>query len=125
MKRTVFICSLVFLCLATGGAAQGQTKAPKSCPFNIVGTWKSESGSPIYFSFAADGSVTLLSPSTSIPGENFEVVAAFYGGPCVAELARAFENDLTHAKARERREAKAPFLQRLIASVARLMAPQL
>jgi cardiolipin synthase len=56
---------------------------------------------------------------------NFEVVAAFYGGHCVANLARAFEADLTHAKREQRREAKSPFLQRLLDSVARLLAPQL
>ena len=56
---------------------------------------------------------------------NFEVVAAFYGGACVAELARAFEADLAHAKRQERREAKSPFVQRLLDSAARLLAPQL
>jgi cardiolipin synthase len=56
---------------------------------------------------------------------NFEVVAACYGGPFVAELARAFEVDLAHAKRQELREAKSPFLQRLLASAARLLAPQL
>jgi cardiolipin synthase A/B len=56
---------------------------------------------------------------------NFEVVAAFYGGPCVSELARAFEADLTHARRQERREARSPFVHRLLASAARLAAPQL
>jgi len=56
---------------------------------------------------------------------NFEVVAAFYGGPCVADLACAFELDLAHAKRQELREAKSPFVQRLLASAARLLAPQL
>jgi cardiolipin synthase A/B len=56
---------------------------------------------------------------------NFEVVAAFYGGTCVADLARAFEVDLAHAKRQELREAKSPFAQRLLASAARLLAPQL
>jgi cardiolipin synthase A/B len=56
---------------------------------------------------------------------NFEVVAAFYGGTCVADLARAFEVDLAHAKRQELREAKSPFVQRLLASAARLLAPQL
>ena len=56
---------------------------------------------------------------------NFEVVAAFYGGPCVAELAQAFEVDLTHAKPQLRREARSPFAQRLLGSAARLLAPQL
>src|SRR3954470_19970184 len=56
---------------------------------------------------------------------NFEVIAAFYGGPCVTDLARAFEVDLAHAKRQEGREAKSPFAQRLLASAARLLAPQL
>jgi cardiolipin synthase len=56
---------------------------------------------------------------------NFEVVAAFYGGAPVRDLARAFETDLTHAKRQDRREAKSPFIRRLVASAARLLAPQL
>jgi cardiolipin synthase A/B len=56
---------------------------------------------------------------------NFEVVAACYGGPFVAELAHAFEVDLAHAKHHELREAKSPFVHRLLASAARLLAPQL
>lgn len=56
---------------------------------------------------------------------NFEVVAAFYGGQCVSELARAFESDLTGAKSQKRRESRSPFVQRLVASAARLLAPQL
>jgi hypothetical protein len=78
MKRTAFIYSLLLICLAANGAAFAQTEAPKACPFNIVGTWKSEAASadPIYFRFASDGTVTLLSRSTSIPDEDFEVTAA-------------------------------------------------
>jgi cardiolipin synthase A/B len=56
---------------------------------------------------------------------NFEVVAVFYGGPCVADLARAFEVDLAHARPQRRREARSPFAQRLLGSAARLLAPQL
>ena len=56
---------------------------------------------------------------------NFEVVAAFYGGQCVADLARAFEVDLARAKPQLRREARSPFAQRLLGSAARLLAPQL
>jgi len=56
---------------------------------------------------------------------NFEVVAACYGGPFVADLAHAFEVDLAHAKPQVLREAKSPFVQRLLASAARLLAPQL
>jgi hypothetical protein len=78
MKRTVFIYSLMLVCLAAGGEAFGQTNAPKACPFNIVGTWRSEAAAanPILFRFAPDGTVTLLSHSTSIPNEDFEVMAA-------------------------------------------------
>lgn len=56
---------------------------------------------------------------------NFEVVAVFYGGSCVAELASAFENDLKHAQRQTRREASLPFARRLLDSAARLLAPQL
>ncbi|MET0650382.1 MAG: hypothetical protein ABW208_27555 [Pyrinomonadaceae bacterium] len=78
MKRTAFICSLVLFCLVTGEVAYGQTAAPKPCPFNIVGTWKSEAAkeNPILFRFTPDGFVTMLSHSTNIPNEDFEVLAA-------------------------------------------------
>ncbi len=56
---------------------------------------------------------------------NFELIAALYGGPCVAELARAFEKDLTYATREHFHEARSPFLQRLVGSAARLLAPQL
>ncbi len=77
MKRTGFISSLSFICLLTGGAAYGQTEARKACPFNIVGTWKSEAATatPILFRFAPDGTVTLLSPSDAIPNADFETLA--------------------------------------------------
>jgi hypothetical protein len=82
MKRRVFIYSLMLICLATGsvayGQSYGQTEAPKACPFNIVGTWKSEAttGSPVFFRFAPDGTVTLLSHTTNLPDSDFEVMAA-------------------------------------------------
>jgi cardiolipin synthase len=56
---------------------------------------------------------------------NFEVVAVFYEGACIADLARAFETDLTHAKRQQRRESSSPFARRLLDSAARLLAPQL
>jgi len=56
---------------------------------------------------------------------NFEVVAAFYGGELVTQLAHAFEKDLRRSKSATRREARSPFLHRLLASAARLLAPQL
>lgn len=77
MKRTIIICSLALLCLTTGGAAFGQANAPQACPFNIVGTWKSEgAANPVFFRFAADGTVTLLSRSTDVPDSDYEVLAA-------------------------------------------------
>lgn len=78
MKRTVFICSLIFMCLAAGAGALGQTAARKSCPFSIVGTWRQDTATtnPIYYRFASDGSLTLLSHSAEVPEANFEVLAA-------------------------------------------------
>ena len=85
MKRIGFLFSLMLVCLSAGGFAYGQTnpqygqpEAKKACPFNIVGTWRSEAATenPVLFRFAADGTVTLLSPSTSIPDADFETLAA-------------------------------------------------
>jgi len=56
---------------------------------------------------------------------NFEVIAAFYGGACVPELAKAFETDLRHAKRQELREGTSAFATRFLDSAARLLAPQL
>ncbi len=56
---------------------------------------------------------------------NFEVVAAVHGGPAVEELARLFDEDRGRSRPRGGREAKDPFGHRLLASAARLLAPQL
>lgn len=79
MRRIAIICSLTFMCLAAGASALGQTApAAKSCPFSIVGTWRQEAAatSPVFYRFAPDGTVTLLSRSEDVPGADFEVVAA-------------------------------------------------
>lgn len=83
MKRTVIILSLMVMCAAAGLTALGQTNygqttPAKTCPFQIVGTWKHEaaSTSPVLYRFAPDGTVTLLSHSTDIPESDFEVMAA-------------------------------------------------
>lgn len=85
MKRTGFLYSLMFICLSASGIAYGQSEprygqseAKKACPFNIVGTWKSEAATanPILFRFAPDGTVILMSPSTAIPDADFETLAA-------------------------------------------------
>lgn len=77
MRRLVFLCSFMFICLITNGIALGQTEARKECPFNITGTWKAEATptNPIFFRFAPDGTVTLLSHSTEVPNTDFEVMA--------------------------------------------------
>lgn len=56
---------------------------------------------------------------------NFEVTAVLYGAPAVQALADLFERDLEVARPKTTREADAPFLSRLGASAARLLAPQL
>jgi cardiolipin synthase len=56
---------------------------------------------------------------------NFEVVAAFYGGEPVAEVARHFEADRARTRRLSRREERGPLGRRLFASLARLLAPQL
>jgi cardiolipin synthase len=56
---------------------------------------------------------------------NFEVVAAVYGKPAAAELARLFEVDLERAPPRTQRERQDPFGRRLVASMARLLSPLL
>jgi hypothetical protein len=78
MKRIALLYSLIFICMGANVAAFGQAEDKKVCPFNIVGTWKSEAATtnPILFRFAPDGTVTLLSPSTEIPDADFEMLAA-------------------------------------------------
>ncbi len=56
---------------------------------------------------------------------NFEVVAAVYGGSLPDELAALFEQDLQRARERTGSETRDPFGRRLLASAARLLAPQL
>lgn len=56
---------------------------------------------------------------------NFEVVAAFYGGPVVEELVRNFEQDHERARLKMRLEEKAPLHRQLLSALARLFAPQL
>jgi cardiolipin synthase len=56
---------------------------------------------------------------------NFEVLAAFYGGEPVEELAAIFVADRAKASRLSRREGRGPLYRRLLASAARLLAPQL
>jgi cardiolipin synthase len=56
---------------------------------------------------------------------NFEVLAAFYGGEPVEELAAIFAADRAKAARLSKREGRGPLHRRLLASAARLLAPQL
>jgi cardiolipin synthase A/B len=56
---------------------------------------------------------------------NFEVVAAVHGGPAVEALAALFEQDRARSRPKGWLEAREPFARRLLASAARLLAPQL
>lgn len=60
MKKSVFFSTLIFVCLVANGLAFEQ----KDCDFNIVGTWKSATSdeeNPIFYRFAPNGTVTVLS----------------------------------------------------------------
>jgi hypothetical protein len=83
MKRAVFLCSLVFICLAASQVAFGQSdarpQARKACPFTITGMWRSDvtsEVSPIYFSFSPEGHVLLMNHSSSALPQDFEVITS-------------------------------------------------
>lgn len=56
---------------------------------------------------------------------NFEIAAAFYGGPTVAELAELFVAHRERSVQKTQLEADAPFSRRLLQAGARLFSPQL
>jgi hypothetical protein len=77
MKRAVIFYSLAFICLAVRGMALGQSNDVTPCPFNIIGTWKSEAttqSNPVFFSFTQDGWVTLLGHSADALPQDFEMI---------------------------------------------------
>ena len=66
MRRFTIFCSLILACLAAATTAPGQTLGQKGCELNIVGTWKAENSNDahaVLYRLAADGSVTMLSPT--------------------------------------------------------------
>ena len=66
MRRFTIFCSLILAYLAAATAVPGQTLGQKGCELNIVGTWKAENSNDahaVLYRLAADGSVTMLSPS--------------------------------------------------------------
>jgi hypothetical protein len=62
VKRSAITALLIFACLMATTTAYGQ----KGCGLNIIGTWKvvnSNQSKLVFYRFAADGMVTMLSPS--------------------------------------------------------------
>jgi len=81
MKRAGFLFSL-FACLVAIAPVFGQSdakpKEKKTCPFNIVGMWKSEATTetnPVFYLFRPNGWVRLMEQSADALPEEFEVVA--------------------------------------------------
>jgi hypothetical protein len=85
MKRSVFLRSLIFVCLIANhmafGQSDGKPKAgrdvKKACPFSILGMWKSDAMSEsnsIIYSFAPNGWVTLLGPTPDTLPDDFEMI---------------------------------------------------
>lgn len=93
MKRAVFLYSLMFICMAANRilvigsrAASGQTaakstaspEAKKSCPFSIIGMWKSDATAETnaaLLEFSPDGWVTLLGYFENSLPQDFEMIA--------------------------------------------------
>lgn len=78
MKRSAIFALLLFACLMATTTAFGQ----KGCGLNVIGTWKvANSNQPnlVFYRFAADGTVTMLSPSgTGHSSELREIGTATY-----------------------------------------------
>ncbi|HEX8088451.1 MAG TPA: hypothetical protein VF762_06330 [Blastocatellia bacterium] len=78
MKRSAFspslFLSLIFICVAATATVFGQ----KGCQFNIIGTWKAAGpggASPVFYRFAPDATVTVLSGSGHGQGSELREVA--------------------------------------------------
>jgi len=69
VKRSVVTAVLISACLMAATTAFGQTAfGQKGCDLNVIGTWKAENSNKanrFFYRFAADGTVTMLSPSGS------------------------------------------------------------
>lgn len=79
MKRSVFLNSLVVICMLAIGVAFGQSDAARVCPFNIAGLWRSDIDAElprIFFSFSPEGHVTMLEHSRDTLPQDFEVITA-------------------------------------------------
>lgn len=79
MKRAVFLYLLMFIFLATSSVAFSQSDVKQVCPFNIEGMWRSDittESTPVFFSFAKKGHVTLFTYSPNTLPQDFEVLTA-------------------------------------------------
>lgn len=81
MKRAVLLFALTFIYLPANDSAMAQADSEsadrKACPFNIIGLWKSDvttQSNPIFFSFSANGWVTLLGFSPDKLPQDFEMI---------------------------------------------------
>jgi hypothetical protein len=80
MKRALFLCSLVFICLAAERAAFGQSQDKsdnkKACPFSIVGLWRMEGTTEmtrLFFDFSPEGYITLMAHSPGTLPQDFNM----------------------------------------------------
>lgn len=81
MKRTVFLSSLLFICLTAGHVASGQSGPKKidkkPCPFAIAGLWRTDATSqntPVFFNFSPEGFVALMGHTPETPPDEFEII---------------------------------------------------
>lgn len=73
MNRRAFFVSLISLSLAANAAL-----AQKGCDFDMVGTWKAstaDGASSVFYRFAPDGKVTVLTGSNTGQGSNLREIA--------------------------------------------------
>lgn len=79
MKRAILFNSLVFGFMAAAVAASSQSDAFRACPFNIHGLWRSDTSTEMtrmFFSFSAEGHVTLLGYTPEVLPQDFEVITS-------------------------------------------------
>lgn len=79
MKRTLLFNSLVFALTAAVVVASSQHNAFKGCPFNIHGLWRSDTSTEMtrmFFSFSAEGHVTLMGYTPGVLPQDFEMITS-------------------------------------------------
>jgi hypothetical protein len=81
MKRAVLLFAITFIYLPVNDSARAQSDREssdrKACPFSIIGLWKSDvttQSNPVFFSFSANGWVTLLGFSADKLPQDFEMI---------------------------------------------------